>query len=88
METLLKNVYTRLDQQSKLFKTNSIATGTKELLQRKIYVQKCLFLIKWHFENFINLLNGGDEMIWELRMEFSNTHREKLCFIQFSKTNG
>ena len=40
METFLTNAYTRLDQKSKLSKTNSIAIGTKELLQRKIYVKK------------------------------------------------
>ena len=40
METLLTNAYTRFDQKSKLFETNSIAIGTKELLQRKIYVKK------------------------------------------------
>ena len=30
METLFANVYTRLDQKSKPFETNSIAIGTKE----------------------------------------------------------
>ena len=34
METLLTNAY------AWLFETNSIATGTKELLQRKIYIKK------------------------------------------------
>ena len=54
MEPLLTNAYTRLDQKSKLFKTNLIAIGTKELLQRKIYFTKCHFFTKWHFEKFIN----------------------------------
>ena len=39
METLLTNAYTRLDQKSKLFKTNSMNVVTKELPQRKIYVK-------------------------------------------------
>ena len=39
MGTLLTNACTRLDQKSKLFETNSIAIGTKEL-QRKIYAKK------------------------------------------------
>ena len=43
METVLTNAYTRLDQQSKLFETNSIANGTKELLPRKIYVREMSF---------------------------------------------
>ena len=34
--------YRRLDQKSQLIKTNSIAIGTKELLQRKISVKKYL----------------------------------------------
>ena len=58
METLLTNAYTRLDKKSKLFKTNSIAIGTKELLQRKIYIKK--------YFPFINRMNGGYEMIWKL----------------------
>ena len=40
METLLTNAYTGLNKNSKLFKTNSVATGAKELLQRKIYIKK------------------------------------------------
>ena len=40
METLVINAYTRLDQKSKLFETNAIAIGKKELFQRKIYVKK------------------------------------------------
>ena len=42
METLLTNAYTCLDEKSKLFETSSIAIGTKELLQKKIYVKKYL----------------------------------------------
>ena len=38
MEAFLANAYMRLDQKSKLFETNSIAIGTKELHQRKIYI--------------------------------------------------
>ena len=49
MGTLLTKVYTRLDQKSKLLKTNSIATGTKELFQRKIYVKKRHFYKKMAF---------------------------------------
>ena len=67
METLLTNAYTRLDQKSKLFQANSIAIGTKELLQRKLSVKKHFsFFTKWHFEKFINKMNGGYEMIWKL----------------------
>ena len=33
METVLTNAYTCMDQKSRVFKTNSIAIGTKELLQ-------------------------------------------------------
>ena len=43
-----------------------MAVGTKELLQRNIYVKKRLFFTKWHFEKFINRMNGGYEMIWKL----------------------
>ena len=45
METVLTNAYTHLDQKSKLFETNSIANGTKELLQRKIYVRETSFFL-------------------------------------------
>ena len=62
MEAFLANAYMRLDQKSKLFETNSIAIGTKELHQRKIYI----FFTKWVFEKFINRMNGGYEMIWKL----------------------
>ena len=50
MENLLTNAYTGLDKNAKLFETNSIATGMKELLQRKIYIKKHFSVIKWHFE--------------------------------------
>ena len=69
MKTLLTNAYTRLDKKSKLFEKNSIAIGTKELLQRKIYVKKhfsFFFFTKWHFEKFMNRMNGGYKMIWKL----------------------
>ena len=46
METLATNAYTRLDQKSKLFETNAIAIGKKELFQRKIYVKKRHFFLK------------------------------------------
>ena len=46
METILTNTYTRLDQKSKLFETISIAIGTKELLQRKIYVTETSFFLE------------------------------------------
>ena len=49
MGALLTNAYTRLDQKSKLFERNSIATGTKELLQRKIYIKKTSFFDKMTF---------------------------------------
>ena len=58
METLLTNASTHLDQKYKLFETNSIAIGTKELLQRKNYIKKYHFFTKWHFEKFINRING------------------------------
>ena len=40
METVLTNAYTHMDQKSRVFKTNSIAIGTKELLQ----TSKTIFL--------------------------------------------
>ena len=46
METLATNAYTRLDQKSKLFETNAIAIGKKELFQRKIYVKKRHFVLQ------------------------------------------
>ena len=46
METFFANAYTCLDQKSKLFETNSIASGTKELFQRKICIKKFASL-KW-----------------------------------------
>ena len=46
MKTLLTNAYTHLDQKSKLFETNSIAIGIKELLHRKIYIKKHLFFLR------------------------------------------
>ena len=49
METVLANAYTHLDQKSKLFKTNSIAIGTKELLQRRNLRQKTSFFYKMTF---------------------------------------
>ena len=63
METLLVSVFTHLNKKNKLLETNSIAIGTKELLQRKIYVKKRQFFTKWHFEKFINRMNGGYEMM-------------------------
>ena len=44
METLLAIASTRLDKKYKLFETNSIVIGTKELLQRKIYIKKKFFI--------------------------------------------
>ena len=41
--------YTRLDQKSKLFETSSIAIGTKELPQRKIFVRETSFFYKMAF---------------------------------------
>ena len=49
-----------------VIETNSIAIGTKELLQRKIYVKKRHFFTIWYFEKFINRMNGGYKMIWKL----------------------
>ena len=60
METILTNAYTCLGQKSKLFKTNPIAIGTRELLQRKIYFGKCYFF------SLINRMSRGYEMIWKL----------------------
>ena len=70
MEILLTNAYPCLDQKSKVLETNSVATGTEELIQRKIYAKKShFFLTKWHFERFINGINGGHKMIWKLSYE-------------------
>ena len=45
MGTPLTNAYTSLDQKSKLFKTNSIAIGTKELYTpKKNLCQKTFFI--------------------------------------------
>ena len=66
METLLVSVFTHLNKKYKLLETNSIAIGTKELLQRKIYVKKRHFFTIWYFEKFINRMNGGYKMIWKL----------------------
>ena len=49
METLLTNAYTRLDKKSKLFEKNSIAIGTKELLQRKMSKNIFHFFYKMAF---------------------------------------
>ena len=48
METLLPNAYTHFDQKSKLFETDSIATGIKELLQIILH-QKTSFFYKMAF---------------------------------------
>ena len=45
METLLTNAYTGLDKKSKLFEINSVALGTKALLQKDL-CQKTPFFIK------------------------------------------
>ena len=47
-----------LGSKSKLFKTNSIAIGTEELFQRKMYIKKHFFT-KWHLEKFTNRMNRG-----------------------------
>ena len=70
METLPRNVYTCLDQKSKLFEANSIAIGTME--QKDHSKEKSTsenifhFFTKSHFEKFISRINGGCEMIWKL----------------------
>ena len=51
MESLLTNAYTRLDEKSKLFETSSVAIGTKELLQKKIYIKKYVLLQNDILEN-------------------------------------
>ena len=66
METLLTTAYTDLDKKSKLFEINPMVIETKEILQRKIYIKKHHFFTKWHFEKFINWMNGGYEMIRKL----------------------
>ena len=43
METLLTNAYTCLDQKSKLFETDSIAIGTKALLQKNLHQITCFY---------------------------------------------
>ena len=45
MGTLLTNAYTGLDKNSKLFEINSVAMGTKELLQKNLS-QKTPFFTK------------------------------------------
>ena len=82
METVLKNTYTCLDQKSKLFKTNSIAIGTKELLQRKIYIKKHYFFTKWYFEKLTNRMNGGYKITMALK-----AHIALLAFMCTSYTS-
>ena len=66
----------------KLFETNSIAIGTKEILQRNLYVKNRHFFTKWHFEKFIKRINGGYEMIWKFSAYIK---RKFYCFEDFSK---
>ena len=49
MEILLTNTYPCLDKKSKVLETNSVATGTEELFQRKIYFKKSHFFDKMAF---------------------------------------
>ena len=66
METLLTNAYTGLDKKSKLFEINSVAMGTKALLQKNL-CQKTPFFTKWCFAKFINRMNGGYKIkLWKL----------------------
>ena len=81
METVLTNAYTCLGQKSKPFKTNSIAIGTKELLQRKIYVKKRHFFTKGDSENFINRVIGSYEIIWKTS---ACIKRKFYCFREFT----
>ena len=76
METVLKNTYRCLDLKSKLFKTNLIAIGTKELLKRKIYVRKHYFFTKWYFEKLTNRMNGSYKSTMALK-----AHIALLAFI-------
>ena len=69
MEILLTNAYPYLNQKSKVLETNSVATGTEELFQRKIYAKKRHFFTKSHFERFINGMNGAHKMKWKLSCE-------------------
>ena len=69
METLLTNTYTHLDQKSKVVKTNSIAIGKRELLQRKICARKHHFLYKTTFWKVNKKINGGYKLIWKLSSE-------------------
>ena len=62
METLLAIAYTHFDKKSQPFKTNSLAIGTKELHQRKIYVKKHFFLQNGILK-FVNRVNGGYKII-------------------------
>ena len=74
METVLTNAYTHLHKKSKLFKTNSIAIGTKELLQRKVYVKETSFFF---------LQNGILKSLWVEWMEatkwYGNSVMEIKC---------
>ena len=45
MGTLLTNAYTRLDKKANIFETNSVAIGTKELLQKKSTSKNAFFTI-------------------------------------------
>ena len=53
-----------LKEQKNYSKEKSISKNTFE------------FFTKWHFEKFINIINGGYEMIWKL----SACIKHKFCF--------
>ena len=94
METLLTNAYTCLDEKSKVFETSSVAIGTKELLQKNL-CQKISFITKWHFQKFINRINGVYKIkLWKLSacikqkwFYYFEDFSQPLAFFCVSKNN-
>ena len=72
-----------MDQNSKLFETNSIAIGAKELFQRKIYVKKRHFVkilyIEWRLLNHMEI-----KCIYKMKSLFED-FTEPLAFFCVSK---
>ena len=65
-----------------------MASGMKELLQRKIYIKKhFLFFKKWQFEEFKKRMNGGYQMIWKCKLWRLKAciKRKVYCFEDFNE---
>ena len=80
METLLTNFYTRLDENSRLFETNSLAIGTKELRQKKSS-SKNAFLYKMTFINRKGLCTYPRSILYVLNETPNNVGVVRLHFV-------